>query len=119
MLDYTPLKITLFSKDLSVRKFCSMMDYSVNNVWGYFNSKSHPSLSTLDKMTDILECEISDIVKWVPEIPAQDKVEVYRNELEMRFVSVPSELSMFIDLMVESYKRGLEDGSKDEILISE
>lgn len=108
MIDYTPLKITLFTKDMSMKELSLKLCNNQDIIWRYTNGLMTPSLATLDKITDVLECEIEDVVRYKHEVDVEDSVKKYEEELEMRFLSPPDNLDDFIMLMTESFRRGLE-----------
>lgn len=80
-----------------------------NLVWRYMSGVTHPSLETLDKITDILDCDIDQVVRYSYEDSVENKVSRYEDELRMCFVSPPSNLEEFIGKMVEAYRKGLEE----------
>ena len=78
-------------------------------VWRYASGNAHPTLETMDKLTDALNCDVEDIVRFMHDSSVDDKIKRYEEELRSRFTSVPSELDDFIKKMVEAYRKGLEE----------
>lgn len=109
MFDYTPLKITLFSKGMSMANLSLKLGKNKALIWRYVSGNACPSLETLDKITDILDCEIADVIRYEHTDSIDDKVKRYEEELRIRFVSPPAELEEFIKKMVEAYRKGLEE----------
>lgn len=110
MIDYTPLKITLFSKKKSMAQLSRDIGISEDMVWRYTAGMSYPSLTLLDKMTDVLECDIDDIVRCVYEDSDEEKVKKYEEEVRTKYAAMdPEILEYLIPLLIEAYRRGLED----------
>ena len=109
MLDYTPLRNTLYVKGISGHKLERELGLSHNVISVYLTGKTNPSLEIIDKITDYLGCDISDVVRYNHVDSIDNKVKRYEEELRMCFVSPPSELEEFIKKMVEAYRKGLED----------
>ena len=109
MISYIPLKHTLASKGLSGKKLAELLGVSQNAVSQYFIGKGNPSLEILDKICEVLDCDISDVVRYDHEDSVDNKLAQYEDELRMRFVSAPSEYDDFIRLMLEAYRKGLEE----------
>lgn len=109
MLDYTPLRNTLYVRGISGHKLERELGLSHNIISIYLTGKSNPSLDIIDRITDYLDCDISDVVRYEHTDSIDDKVKRYEEELRMCFVSPPSELEEFIKKMVEAYRKGLEE----------
>lgn len=78
-------------------------------IWRYVSGIGGPSLVTLDKITDVLDCDIEDVVRYNHTDSIDKKVAAYRNKLEISFSHVPENLDTFLNLITEAYRKGLED----------
>lgn len=109
MNSYKPLKLFMTSNGISILELAGKLGISRNNITQYFSGKGNPSLAILDRICEVLDCDISDVVRYEHTDSIDDKVKRYEEELRMCFVSPPSELEEFIKKMVGAYRKGLED----------
>lgn len=109
MISYKALKNTLWSNDMLPDELAEKVGVSGNIIRRYISGGANPSLEILDRITDALDCEICDVVRYYHVDSVDNKVKRYEEELRTRFVSVPTELDDFIKKMVEAYRKGLEE----------
>ena len=109
MISYVPLKITLFTRDMNLAQLSRELGISPVLMYRYMSGSVHPSLDILDRITDILNCDIDEVIRYDHEDSIENKVSRYEDELRMCFVSPPSNLEEFIGKMVEAYRKGLEE----------
>lgn len=109
MLNYKPLKSTILLKKMTGDELADKIGVHRNNIYRYILGETNPSLIILDKICETLDCDISDVVRYDHEDSVDNKLAQYEDELRMRFVSAPSEYDDFIRLMLEAYRKGLEE----------
>lgn len=66
MISYEPLYETLFKKNITEYNLIYKQGFSANTLYRIKKGK-HISTKTLDALCDALDCEVSDIIKFVKE----------------------------------------------------
>ena len=57
------LKETAFKKGMSLYKLAKVMDLPQQTIYSWAKGRTQPSYLNLDKLCNILECEIGDILE--------------------------------------------------------
>ncbi|MBQ2984770.1 MAG: helix-turn-helix transcriptional regulator [Candidatus Gastranaerophilales bacterium] len=60
------LKETAFKKGMSLYKLAKVMDLPQQTIYSWAKGRTQPSYLNLDKLCNILECEIGDILEAEP-----------------------------------------------------
>ena len=66
MISYEPFYETLFKKNITEYNLIYKQGFSANTLYRIKKGK-HISTKTLDALCDALDCEVSDIIKFVKE----------------------------------------------------
>lgn len=66
MISYEPFYETLFKKNITEYNLIYKQGFSANTLYRIKKGK-HISTKTLDALCDALNCEVSDIIKFVKE----------------------------------------------------